>query len=267
MEEKLVSIIIACHNAQTYIDLCLQSLVQQTYHNLEIIICDDASKDKSWEILKKWKKKDPRVIILRNDENLYAAATRNRCIQVSHGDYVMIQDIDDFSSIDRVEKQVKELENDDIDFISSPAYSFSENPNEIMDTIIKKKRSPKKKDFLWNLPFFHPSTMFKRDCILSVGGYRVSPETIRGQDYDMFMRMYALGFKGINGTQPLYYFRLDDANLKRRTWNARKMEMKIRKKGFKALGLMPWAAIFIIKPIFAHFYQKIKYRGLKNEKK
>lgn len=82
-EKPLVSIIIACYNAENYIDICMESLIKQTYKNFEIIVCDDASTDKSIEILKKWEKKDKRIIILKNKINMFAAATRNRCFKIA----------------------------------------------------------------------------------------------------------------------------------------------------------------------------------------
>lgn len=56
-DKPLVSIIIACYNSERYIDLCLESLLRQTYQNFEIIICDDGSKDQSFNKLKEWEKK------------------------------------------------------------------------------------------------------------------------------------------------------------------------------------------------------------------
>ena len=86
----------------------------------------------------------------------------------------------------------------------------------------------------------------------------------RGQDYDMFMRMYSFGYKGKNIFEPLYNFRLDNENIKRRTFNARIGEYKIRKFGFKKLGILPFAIPFLFKPFLAHIFQKVKYiRGVK----
>lgn len=260
MEKNLVSIIIACYNAEAYIDDCMNSLLNQSYQNFEIIVCDDASKDNSLSILKTYETKDLRINVLSNDTNQFAAFSRNRCLELSKGDYIMIQDIDDASEVHRIEKLIAAIENANVDFASSAVYQFEANINDIKGVIHPQKLEPTKYDFLWNLPFHHPTTMFKRECIMSVGGYRVSSETRRGQDYDMFMRMYAQGYKGINVDEPLYYFRVDAANIGRRTWAARKDEMKIRYRGFKAMKLMPIGLLFALKPIPAHFAQKIKYR-------
>lgn len=266
MEDKLVSVIIACYNAEAYIDGCLSSLLNQSYQNFEIIICDDASKDSSLSLLKRYEERDSRITVLHNETNQFAAFSRNRCLEISNGDYIMIQDVDDASVEHRIEKLITAINNAGADFASSAVYQFDVSIGDIKGNIHPKKLQPTKYDFLWNLPFHHPATMFKRECIMSVGGYRVSSETRRGQDYDMFMRMYAKGFKGINIDEPLYYFRVDEANIGRRTWAARKDEMKIRYRGFKAMKLMPIGLLFTLKPVPAYLVQKIKYRKRKEQR-
>lgn len=85
MEEKLVSFIIPTYNAEKTIDRCLESVVNQTYENLEIICCDDCSTDETWNKLKEWAEKDSRVKIIKNEKNMRAAYTRNQCIKVARG--------------------------------------------------------------------------------------------------------------------------------------------------------------------------------------
>ncbi|WP_462335294.1 glycosyltransferase family 2 protein [Fusobacterium varium] len=264
-EKPLVSIIIACYNAENYIDICMESLIKQTYKNFEIIVCDDASTDKSIEILKKWEKKDKRIIILKNKINMFAAATRNRCFKIAQGDYFMIQDIDDLSRLDRIEKLLEVLQKEDkIDFVSSSMLTFKNIPGDSSYIWSNRNEYPTKWSFMWNSPFFNPASMFTRKCIEDVKGYRVAPETKRGEDYDMFMRMYSCGYKGKNIFDSLYIFRLDDANIKRRTFSARIGEYKIRKYGFKRLGISLFAIPFLFKPFLAHIFQKIKYiNGIK----
>lgn len=259
INRPLISIIIACYNAENYIDLCLSSLLRQTYQNLEIIICDDASTDNSVGILDSWAKKDSRIRILRNQKNMYAAAARNRCIEVSRGDYLMIQDIDDYSKPDRIEKLIQAFRNENIDFVSSAMLIFDLDAGKITRIIDKKVEYPTKYHFLWGLPFSHPSTMFTRECIKAVHGYRVAAETKRVEDFDMFMRLYAMGYRGKNIHDPLYAYRVDDDNIRRRNFEGRINEIKIRKKGYEELGMMPWALPFVYKPVLAHFWQKIRY--------
>ena len=259
-EKPLISIIIACYNAETYIDSCFESLMQQTYQNYEIVVCDDASTDRSFEILQYWAEKDSRIIVLKNERNLFAAATRNRCFAASHGDYFMIQDIDDTSKPNRIERLLECLEREkkEISFVSSSMDVFRVDPEKPYK-LMRYKEYPTKWSFLWNSPFSNPASMFTRKCIEDAKGYRVAKETRRGQDYDMFMRLYSLGYKGKNIQETLYNYRLDSAGDRRRTFQVRIGEYKIRKRGFYALGLMPLGALFLLKPFAAYPVQKIRY--------
>lgn len=258
--DVLVSVIVACRNSEKFLKLCMDSLINQSYHNIEIVVCDDASTDNSYALLEEYAVRDPRIILLKNEECLYAASTRNRCIEKSSGKYIVIQDADDFSAYDRIEKLKILLEqNDKIDFISSSAYIFS-NDHTIFDKI-KRVRivNPKKSDFLWGMPFIHAAMIFRTTCIKNINGYRVAKETKRGQDYDMLMRMYAAGFKGMNINSPLYWIRSDSNMLKRQLLSNLNNEFKIRLFGFKALGLLPIGYIFCLKPYFAFFYHSAIY--------
>lgn len=91
-----------------------------------------------------------------------------------------------------------------------------------------------------------------------VNGYRVSKETRRGQDYDMFMRLYAMGFCGCNISDVLYGYRVDKNTLSRRKFEYRIDECIIRYKGFKSLGLLPKGLLYVLKPIAAYVIQIIK---------
>ena len=270
MEEKtqpLVSIIIACYNGEKYIDSCMQALLNQTYSNIEIIVCDDASLDNSLEKLLGWQKKDKRIRVVHNAINMYAGASRNRCIEESNGEYCAIQDIDDISAPNRVEVLLNDLlEKNEIAFVSSQMSAFIEDYNNPFTTLTAGKEFPTRKNFLSGQPFNHPATMFRTCCLKDVGGYRISKETRKAEDYDLYMRLYAKGYKGHNLACSLYYFRLDSENIKRRDFEGRIGEHKVRLYGYKLLKMMPWAYIFTLKPYVAHFYQKVKFRFLMKKK-
>ena len=99
--------------------------------------------------------------------------------------------------------------------------------------------------------------MIRREAITAVGGYRVAKETRRCQDYDMYMRIYAKGYRGMNLNYALYYYRRDEANYKRRTFKARVGEYRIRLKGYKEMGVMPWAFPFAFIPFLGYIKQSI----------
>ena len=127
MNNPLISIIIPVYNAASYIDDCIESLLSQTYQNIEILLCDDCSTDNSREILKKYES-NTRCKVLYNEKNLRQASTRNRCIQIASGDFIMMQDADDIATPDRVEKLLTGFDDSEkIDFVSSSCFLFDEN--------------------------------------------------------------------------------------------------------------------------------------------
>lgn len=243
-----VSVIIAAYNCEQVIGEAIESILNQSFKDWEVIICDDASTDNTAGVIEEYTRRDSRIKVLRNHENMKAAYTRNRCIEVANGEYIAIEDADDWSIPDRLEKQVKYLdENIHIDFVGTGDISFDEN-----GVLSKKleKELPNRKDFLWSFPFSHPSMMFRKTVLQEVGGYRVSHETVRGQDADMVMRMYAKGFNGANIQEYLHNYREDKAAFKRRTLKYRLTAAKVNGARFKEMGLMPLGYIFMWKTIF-----------------
>lgn len=266
-KQPLISVVIACRNAERYIASCLDSILLQTYKNIEIIICDDASTDTSLSLLKEYAKRDRRINVLQNTKNIFQAATRNKCIKNSNGEYIIIQDIDDISKPNRIEKLLIELIcNNRIDFVSSNMEQINEENKIVGEYKTVRKEYPDKKDFLIRLPFSHATTMFRRSCLEFVGGYRVSKETRRSEDYDLFMRLYAAGFRGKNIPDSLYLYRVTDDTIERRSFKMRIDECVVRYHGYNALGVMPQGLIYIIRPILAHIVNEIQWFSIKRRK-
>lgn len=256
MDEKLVSVIISAYNAERYIRQCLDSIIEQTYKNWEVWICDDCSSDNTLAIAKEYENDYDNIHVLFNERNYRAGFSRNRCIKACNGYYIAIQDADDVSEKNRLEVLVREIEENHCDFVSSGYYKFDKNGK--YENVVPSISSPKKNDFLYNIPFCHAATLFSKKCLLDVGGYRVSKETRRGQDYDMFMRLYAANYRGINVPDVLYGYRVDNETISRRKLKYRIDECKIRYRGFKSLGLLPCGWLYVFKPIPAHYLQLIR---------
>lgn len=256
-----VSVIIAAYNVENYIERAVESIQRQTYQDFEILICDDCSTDNTVGIIKKMMEKDNRITLLRNNSNMRAAVARNRCIEIAQGEFIAIQDADDFSHITRFEEQVNFLENNpQYNFVSSKMFKFDESND--LDTIMKLSpdsteylyklpyiKTPENKDFLFRLPYTHAATMFRKEAIDAVKGYRVAKETVRGQDSDLFMRLHANGSKGYNLDKSLYYYFEGQEAYKRKKYKYRIHSVINRYRGFKAMGLMPLGYIFVIKPL------------------
>ena len=104
--DKKVSIIVPVYNAEKYVGKCLESIVNQTYKNIEIICVNDGSIDNSEKILKKYQLKDNRIRV-KTTENGGLTKARNTGIKLATGEYFMFIDSDDYIELDMVEKMLK----------------------------------------------------------------------------------------------------------------------------------------------------------------
>ena len=110
MYEKLVSVIIPCYNAEKYLRESVESIINQSYPNLEIICIDDCSTDSTLAILEELASRDARVKVLHNSRNMKIASSLNRGLEYSTGEYIARMDADDIALPKRIEKQVDYLE-------------------------------------------------------------------------------------------------------------------------------------------------------------
>ena len=243
-----VSIITGAYNAASCysFEKSINSILEQSFSDFEFIICDDGSTDNTWSMLLEFSKRDCRIKLLKNEKNLGLAATLNRCIENSLGSYIARHDCDDYAAPNRLERQVSYLdEHEDISILGTYAYLFDEGG------VWGEMRFPieiTRRDFLFSSPHQHGSVIFRRDALMRACGYRVSKETRRTEDYDLFMRMNAFA-KSANLPEFLYYFCEDKSTLSRRKYRYRIDEAKVRYKGFKQLGLLPSGIFYVIKPL------------------
>ena len=115
-----VSIILPVYNVEKYIEKCLESVCNQTYSNIEIIVVIDGATDKSAEIAKKYIEKDSRVIIIEQ-ENAGSGPARNNGLNHANGKYVMFVDPDDWIEAEMLEKLMIEVKKYDVDFLTTGA--------------------------------------------------------------------------------------------------------------------------------------------------
>ena len=111
-----ISVIVPIYNQEKYLEECIESIINQTYHNLEIILVNDGSTDNSLEICKKYKKKDKRIIII-DKENKGLSSSRNAGLRKATGDYIMFCDSDDYYLPDTCLLMEKEITEKDADYV------------------------------------------------------------------------------------------------------------------------------------------------------
>ena len=144
---KKISVIVPIYNVEKYLKRCLDSLVTQTYKEIEIILVNDGSTDGSTDIIEEYEG-DHRIVVI-NKENGGLSSARNAGMQVLSGDYVMFIDGDDYIDIDGIERLVKHVD-DNTELILFPyirefqrksvkSYLFSEDYIEFDETAIRER--------------------------------------------------------------------------------------------------------------------------------
>lgn len=199
--KPLVSIIIPLFNSGSTISETLQSLIDQTYDNLEIIIIDDGSTDNSLEIVSAFS--DPRIKIFKQSHK-GPGPQRNFGIKNSTGKYIALIDADDVAAKNRIENQIDYLlKNTEVQILGSNAY--------FIDSIgkITGKYEVPIKDIGYYFQIFCPvitsSIIFKREIINHIGYFRDVLEP--GTDYEWLLNAYKFGIQIKNSNEKLMKIR------------------------------------------------------------
>ncbi|HGL5683941.1 TPA: glycosyltransferase family 2 protein, partial [Enterococcus faecalis] len=111
---KLVSVVIPVYNVEKYVEKCLDSVINQTYQNLEIIIVNDGSTDNSLSVCQKKKLSDSRIKLI-NKENGGLSSARNAGIECAQGEFICFIDSDDWIELDYIEVLLNGMENTNVD--------------------------------------------------------------------------------------------------------------------------------------------------------
>jgi glycosyltransferase involved in cell wall biosynthesis len=155
-----VSIIIAVYNAEKYLQRCLESVLGQTYRDIEVIAVDDCSTDGSLQVLQRYAERDSRMKVLRMERNSGAPAARNKAMTVSRGELMSTVDADDAISPDAIEKAVRIFEaNPTVDIVTYDLVRVSTVTNEEIpkhkNPRIPRRMSGKEACYwtiLWDIP-------------------------------------------------------------------------------------------------------------------
>lgn len=248
-KQPKVSIIMGIYNCSKTLDRCITSILNQTYSNWELIMCDDCSKDNTLQLAKKYSDKYNNIRVIKNDKNSGLAFSLNQCLAVSTGKYIARMDADDISLPKRIEMQVKFLEeNKQYQVVGSSLILFDENGDKGLRTIFER---PTKYNTVKGPPYAHPTIMMRKEAYDALDGYTVLPRTRRGQDLDLWYRFYAKGFEGYNIQEPLLKYHESIEDYKKRSLKSAIGIMKTMYLGYKNLGFPVKTYIYIFKPIVA----------------
>ncbi|EOY5686655.1 glycosyltransferase family 2 protein [Vibrio cholerae] len=190
MYSPKVSIILPVFNGQDYLKFALDSILNQSYENYELIIVNDGSTDKSELIIKEYN--DTRIVYIKHD-NCGLSRSLNKAISISKGEYICRMDADDICHKDRLKKQVEILDakknlvlvGSNVKYINSngkiKGYSYFGGSSKYIKSKLEKDNC-----------IFHPTVMIRKEPLLVVGGYDESVD-IYFEDYVLWLKLIRLG--------------------------------------------------------------------------
>lgn len=186
-----------------WIEKAVESILNQTHMDFEFIIVIDnpAINLEIKEYLIKTQNSDARIKLLWNEKNIGLAKSLNLGLEAAIGEYIARMDADDISLLNRLEMELKYIQNNDFQLISANKINIDENGMELFRDI-PIKRNPNKVLIYSNI-IVHPLVLVKTDIVRKLGGYRALANS---EDLDLWLRMVDQGYKlGILDEYLLYY--------------------------------------------------------------
>lgn len=203
MSKKLISVVMSAYNSETTIEKSLESILAQTYTEIEILVIDDNSSDNTYEICSFLSKKHENLLVFRNSNNLGLTKNLNNLINKSNGEFIARQDADDISLPNRLDIQLKYLNKYDLDGCATRAYIMGKNkiiPGK--SYYLPKKIVMKKKN-----PFIHGTLLIKSRVIKDVGMY--NEKFYYSQDYKLMSDLLKKNYKLKILKEPLYHLNME----------------------------------------------------------
>lgn len=220
MTQALVSVIMPTYNSAQWLSDSIDSVLNQTYKNLELIITDDCSTDGTHDILKAYEQKDSRLKIIYAEKNVGAGHTRNRCIEHARGRYIAFCDSDDRWMPTKLEKQLMFMQEKDCCMVFTSYITCDELGRNTGVIIAPRRQSlfqTKCDDKIGFLTCIYDTE--------KTGGKMFMPVQRKRQDYAYVLQIlqkcrYAYGIQ-----EPLAYYRLHSESISANKWSLIKYEM------------------------------------------
>ena len=255
-----VSVIMGIYNCADTLEEAVSCIINQSFTDWELIMCDDCSSDETYKIAQQIAKRDERIIVLKNEKNLTLAPTLNKCAKVAKGKCLARMDGDDICDLDRFQKEYNFLE-------SHPEYALVSCNMILFDDegehgYIKYTEEPDGKLLMRGSQFCHAGCMMRKSVFDLVGGYSESSDYNRVEDYDLWTRIYRAGYIGFNIQEPLYSMRDDRNAISRRTFQNRKNEIRVKKNIMKWFNLPAKNYLYVVITVLKMITPTFVYKAL-----
>lgn len=202
-----ISVLLPVYNAEKYVKSAVDSILNQSFEDFELLILNDGSTDTSLSILESFN--DKRIRIITNPMNLGLIATLNNGLKESKGQYIARMDADDIAFSSRFEKQVRFLDDHpDYVVVGSNTHVFGEVEK---DTDLWEEDEMIRVAIYFENPFAHPSTMFRNE-IIQQHSIQYNPDHLHAEDWSFWYELLKHG-KGKNLKESLLKYRLEGQNI------------------------------------------------------
>jgi len=238
-EKPLVTVYITNFNYGRYLEKAIQSVLEQTCKDFELIIIDDGSTDGSQEILKKYETQERTYVIFQQNKGLNV--TNNIALRLARGKYIMRLDADDYLDPRALEVMVSTLERKPRLALVFPDYYTVDEQGAIIEQV--RRHDFERQVSLFDQPAHGACTMIRRDVLLAVGGY---DETFDRQDgYDLWLKIIN-DHPVQNVNLPLFYYRQHEKSLTRDETRLLRTRAEIKAKHVRKRGVEPLTVLTIV---------------------
>lgn len=220
MPKYRISVLMGIYNCASTLDEALQSLYAQTCQDFKIILCDDGSTDDTYAVAQRHAETHENVVLVRNERNMGLNHTLNHCLSLADTEYIARMDGDDTCSPDRFEKEINFLDAHPEFTVVSCGMSFFDENGEF------GSRKPQggevfKEALNHGSPICHAPCMARTEAFKAVDGYTEDPRLLRVEDYNLWTKLFAHGYRFYNLPEVLYAMRDDRNAVSRRTFRSR----------------------------------------------
>lgn len=187
-DTPLISVLMTVYNREGLLAESVESILNQSYPNWELIIIDDASTDRTRSIIEGYLEREPRVRALFLEHNIGPYPALNRALEVARGDYVAINDSDDLSHPDRLRETLHFLQSHpEMAMVGSSVYLIDESGKRFARRNYPQSADAVRRSILHSCPFLHSSTLMRTEVLKELGGY---DESFRNSaDVDLWIRL------------------------------------------------------------------------------
>lgn len=235
----MISVVMSDYNTNPkYLKQAIESVLNQTYQDFELIIINDGSDNDLESIIKPYH--DKRIRIFHNYQNLGLAHSLNKAIEKSKGEYIARMDTDDICLQNRLEKQHQFMKTYDYDVIGCKVIEFDDKKD---IGVFGYEGCMSKKDLMHTKMIIHPTVMAKREVFINYP----YDDCKRVEDFVLWSNLLLRNYKIFVMNQVLLKYRLNTKDYQKRKYKNRKEEFKYKKIYYRKLGANIIDYCFILK--------------------